>query len=41
MRATLTGLTISSFNIGWEPASPFHGTMRIEGLSLQWMPTTH
>ena len=41
VRATLGGLTISSFNIGWEPASPFRGTMRIKDLSLQGMPATH
>ena len=35
LRATLAGLTIASFNIGWEPASPFRGTMRIKDLSLQ------
>jgi len=40
VRATLAGLTISSFNIGWEPASPFRGTMRFKDLSLQGMPTT-
>ena len=38
--ATLAGLTISSFNIGWEPASPFRGTMEIKDLSLQAMPTS-
>ena len=37
---TLAGLTISSFNIGWEPASPFRGTMQIKDLSLQGVPTT-
>ncbi|MBD3174859.1 MAG: hypothetical protein GF320_06750 [Armatimonadia bacterium] len=34
----LGGYTISSFNIGWEPASPFRGTMVIRDLSLRGVP---
>jgi hypothetical protein len=34
-RDSLAGYTLSSFNIGWEPASPFRGTMVITGLSLR------
>ncbi|MBN2451242.1 MAG: hypothetical protein JXR77_12685 [Lentisphaeria bacterium] len=31
----LRGWTLSSFNIGWEPACPFRGTMEIRDLSLK------
>jgi hypothetical protein len=31
----LSGYTLSSFNMGWEPACPFRGTMTIRNLSLQ------
>ena len=37
-RDDLAGFTISHFNIGWEPAPPFRGTMRLENLSLQGIP---
>ena len=32
--ADLSGYTLISFNIGWEPASPFRGTMALRDLSL-------
>jgi len=31
----LAGYTLASFNSGWEPASPFGGTMVILALSLR------
>jgi len=37
-RDDLVGYTLSSFNIGWEPASPFRGTMAIRELSLKGTP---
>ena len=37
-RDSLVGYTLSTFNIGWEPASPFRGTMAISELSLQGTP---
>lgn len=39
-REDLSGYTLCSFNIGWEPASPFRGTMVIRDLSLHGTPTT-
>jgi hypothetical protein len=39
-REDLSGYTLSSFNIGWEPASPFRGTMVIRDLSLHGIPLT-
>lgn len=34
----LAGYTIMSFNMGWEPACPFRGTMAIRNLSLRGTP---
>ncbi len=33
-KGNLSGLTIASMNMGWEPASPFRGTMAIERIRL-------
>jgi hypothetical protein len=38
VREDLAGLTLASFNIGWEPASPFRGAMVVRDLSLRGRP---